>query len=80
MNALQLFIASTGGLAIWLAMDPQPDMQRYACFFGLASQPGFLYSTRRNNQWGMFALALFYTGAWLKGLWFHWLQPMLTQI
>ena len=74
MNALQLFIAITGGLAIWLANDPRPKWQRYACLFGLASQPGFLFSTATAGQWGMFALAVFYTGAWGRGFWREWVK------
>lgn len=71
---IQLFIAVTGGLAIWLANDYRPGHRRFACLFGLASQPGFLWSTATAEQWGMFALACFYTTAWWRGFLTNWVR------
>lgn len=44
---------------------------------GLASQPFWLHATWEAGQWGMFALAVFYSFAWAHGLWNHWPAPAI---
>ena len=69
----QLAIAFTGVIAIWLSQDCCPKRRRYACLFGLAGQPFWFYSAWQAEQWGIFALCLFYAWAWFKGVRTHWL-------
>lgn len=71
---VQIIIAITGVIAIWLANDQRDSHRRYACLFGLGGQPFWLYATYTSGQWGIFILALFYTAAWGKGLWVYWLS------
>lgn len=35
---------------------------------GLASQPFWMYTFWHHQQWGLFALAVFYTTQWTKGI------------
>lgn len=72
---LQIAIAVFGGLAIFLTQQKHEELKRFACIFGLLSQPLFLIETFTNGQWGMFGLALFYTWAWWLGFYYQWLQP-----
>ncbi|WP_234197089.1 hypothetical protein [Pseudacidovorax sp. NFM-22] len=77
MGADQALILMCGATAAWLSQDQRPARSRWACLFGLASQPFFLLSTWRAEQWGMFLLAILYTAAWSKGAWSYWLAPAL---
>ncbi|MCK5016529.1 MAG: hypothetical protein KAS32_05585 [Candidatus Peribacteraceae bacterium] len=70
----QIVIAITGVVALWLANDHRDGKRKYACLFGLAGQPFWFYSAFIDEQWGVFVLAFFCTGAWFKGFRYHWLQ------
>lgn len=69
---VQIAIAVLGGLAVLLVNIPTTT--RYAVFFGLASQPFWIYSTWVESQWGMFALAWVYAGGWIIGIYHHWIK------
>lgn len=56
--------------AMWL-VSGRSRHARLGWALGLASQPFWLYATFEADQWGMFALAVFYTFAWANGLWNH---------
>lgn len=71
----QFAIACTGAVAVWLSQDASPERRRFACLFGMAGQPFWFYATLSAEQYGMFALTLFYTWSWFKGLRLHWLSP-----
>jgi hypothetical protein len=67
----QAAILILSAAAMWLVSG----RSRHACLgwaLGLASQPLWLWETWQAAQWGMFALAVFYTGAWARGLANHW--------
>lgn len=67
---IQIIIAISGGLAIWLTQTK--NFQRFAPIIGLIGQPFWFYSAFVTEQWGIFALTAFYTIAWFKGLKLHW--------
>lgn len=69
----QIAIAFTGATAIALSQS-SPRLQRYACLFGLAGQPAWIWSAWHAGQWGILALTALYTAAWAKGLWTHWIR------
>jgi hypothetical protein len=69
----QLAILCTGCVAIWLANDKRDTWRRFACLFGLAGQPFWIYSAWHTGQWGIGAVALVYTLAWARGIWNHWI-------
>jgi len=69
----QIAIAVTGGVAIWLTQQSKENWKKYACIFGLIGQPFWFYSAYSAEQWGIFALTVFYTYSWIVGLRNHWL-------
>ncbi len=64
---LQLAILLVSAAAMAMISQPQP-LQGWGFIVGLASQPLWFIATWRARQWGMFALAIFYTGAWTQGI------------
>ena len=69
----QVFLTLTSVIAIYLSQSDGKYI-KYACFFGLASQPFWFYSAYIGGQWGIFIISFFYLFAWLKGLKTHWLS------
>lgn len=74
----QVVIAFTGLTAVFLTQTPR--WARWACWFGLAGEPAWFYSSISAHQWGIFVLAFFYTFAWGKGIWTYWLQPYMVAL
>ena len=70
----QLFIALTGGVAIWLTQQKRSELKKYACIFGIIGQPFWFYSAYVAEQWGILALTFFYTYSWYVGLKNNWLK------
>lgn len=68
----QVLIALLGTLAVWCSQSPAPRSQRWAPVLGLIAQPFWLVATFRAEQWGMFALSIVYTVAWMRGIRTHW--------
>lgn len=71
----QIGIAVFGVIAVWLSQAPNESQRRYACLFGMASQPFWFYSTYSAEQWGIFGLCVLYAASWLRGFHQHWLKP-----
>lgn len=69
----QVAIAFTGLTAV--ALTQTPRWARFACWFGLAGEPAWFYSSTHAHQWGIFTLAFFYTFAWGKGVYTFWYVP-----
>lgn len=69
----QIGIALTGVTAIFLTQSKSSRLQRFACLFGIAGQPFWIYSAWSAGQWGILALTSLYTLAWLKGVHRHWI-------
>lgn len=74
----QIAIALTGVAACWLSQDTRTRFARWACLFGLLSQPFYFYATYVAEQWGMFVASVAFTGAWIRGLYNFWLKPWLA--
>ena len=70
----QIGIAFTGVIAIWLTQQRNESLKKYACLFGLASQPFWFYATYQAEQWGIFGLSFVYTINWLIGFNNFWLK------
>lgn len=70
---VQLAIALTGMVAIWITQQPNQSWHKYAPILGLASQPFWFYATYAAEQWGMFVLCFGYTYAWYIGFRRHWI-------
>ncbi len=71
---IQFLIAITGGVAIWLTQQGNEELKKYACVFGLIGQPFWFYTSYLNEQWGIFALSVFYAYAWIIGVRNNWLN------
>lgn len=71
----QIVIPLVGVTAIWLTQSPNEKARRYACLFGLAGQPFWLWATYEAQQWGIFAVCLLYAASWARGFRTHWLKP-----
>lgn len=69
----QLAIGLCGVAAIFLSQDKRESRRRYACLFGLASQPFWFYTTWHAQQYGIFALCFLYMFSWLRGFYGHWI-------
>lgn len=74
----QVGIALTGVTAIFLTQTKSAELQRFACLFGLAGQPFWIWSAISAEQWGILALTSLYAFAWAQGVWLHWLRPSVT--
>lgn len=68
---LQATIFVSSALAIWLLASPSADSRRLGCVIGMAGQPVWLYVTANAEQWGIFALALWYLLAYARGWYQH---------
>jgi len=70
----QIAIFITGISAVWLSQDEKSVRRKYACLFGLASQPFWFYASYKASQWGVLTLSFFYTIAWAKGFYVYWIK------
>lgn len=73
MDIIQAFIFILGLIAIFLTQHKNQALHKFACIFGLLSQPFFLYSTYMAGQNGMFLLSICYTVIWVLGVKNYWL-------
>lgn len=72
MSIGQLWIVLTGVFAVFLTQCA-PRLQRFACLFGMAGQPAWIYAALQSRQLGVLIVSALYTLAWGKGIWTHWL-------
>ncbi len=70
----QLVILVSGAIAIWITQQNNKNLKRYACFVGIIGQPYWLEATYAAEQWGMFALSVFYTASWILGIYNNWIK------
>ncbi|WP_104655072.1 hypothetical protein [Ralstonia insidiosa] len=70
----QIAIGLCGVTAVFLSQDQRASRRRYACLFGLAAQPAWLYATWTAGQWGIFFLSFLYAYSWARGFWAHWVR------
>ncbi|MCG3884151.1 hypothetical protein I3271_05575 [Photobacterium leiognathi] len=77
MDALilvQVAIAITSAIAIYLTNSKHDKFRKYAPIFGLLGEPFWIYTSYTNHQWGVMALALFYSYSWFIGLRNSWFK------
>jgi len=68
----QIVIAICGIASVFLSQDPRRSWARWACVFGIVTQPFWMYATWQANQWGIFALSFVYAAGWLRGIRTYW--------
>lgn len=69
---LQVLMAVTGLVAIYMATSLDPAMRRWAAVFGLLGQPAWLYVTWQHGEFGMFVVSVAYSVIWLRAGWREW--------
>ena len=70
---IQSWIIIFGCSAIWFVGRTE-KWKRYGYILGLLSQPAWLYTSIKSNQWGIFILSLWYTYAWGQGVYNYWIK------
>jgi hypothetical protein len=65
-NILQLLLFAGSAGAIYLLSSP--DTRKIGWWVNLAVEPIWFYTSFKNGQWGIFALAFFYTYCIIRGL------------
>lgn len=69
----QTMIALLGVTAVALSQSSLLARRKWACVFGLMSQPFWFWTSYESQQWGIFALCFLYALSWAKGFHNHWL-------
>lgn len=73
MDFSQIMLFVFGCSAIWLVARKE-DWKRWGYIVGLCGQPFWFYTTITSEQWGMFALTLFYKYSWAMGVYNYWIK------
>jgi len=60
--------------SIWL-VGRREHWRRWGFVVGLMGQPFWFWSSWQHEQWGIFAVSVWYTYAWLQGIWNFWIKP-----
>jgi len=68
----QIFIALFGLGAIWMALDPDKRLHKWAPLVGLAGQPFWAAFAWETQGWGLAALVVAYTAVYARGAWVQW--------
>lgn len=68
----QIGIALFGVTAVFLSQDSRANVRRWACIFGLMSQPFWFTAAWRAQQWGILALCSLYALSWARGFYNNW--------
>ena len=72
----QALIAVTGVTAIWLSQQSNDNWKRYACLFGMAGQPFWIYFAYSAEAWGILFNSVLYTYGWWVGIKNNWLTAL----
>ena len=75
MTLDQIAIAIFGTIAAWLSQSRDNSARRWAPVMGMIGQPFWFYAAWLADQWGILAVSVLYTLAWMRGLWVHWIAP-----
>lgn len=73
MNLIQLAIFMTGVIAVFLTQQSDSKLRRYACLFGLAGQPFWVYTAVEHQQWGIALACVVYSYSWGIGFYNNWI-------
>lgn len=74
MDWSQWWITVFGVSAIFLVNRHEPHIRRWGPVMGIISQPAWFYATWQAEQWGIFALSVFYAYSWAMGVYNGWLR------
>ena len=68
---IQISIVVFSGAAIWL-LSTDCSWRRWGFVIGLLGQPIWFYDSLRREQYGVFALALWFTYCYIRGIYNFW--------
>ncbi|MGO4813338.1 hypothetical protein AB4156_27730 [Cupriavidus sp. 2MCAB6] len=71
---LNLWMVATALVSVFL-FNVGPKRARWAALVGLLGQPAWLYLTHATGEAGMFAVSLFFTLCYGRGVWSGFLRP-----
>jgi len=74
-NIIQIIIFSSSCGAIWL-LSRDKEWKAWGYLIGLIGQPLWIYDSLRHEQWGIFAVSLWFAYCYLAGTKNH-LMPYL---
>lgn len=72
-DVIQTVIFILGALSIWL-ISRKEKWKRWGYITNLIGQPFWIYVTYIQEQWGMFALSIFYVYTCFQGIYFYWIK------
>jgi len=67
MDIVQIFILLIGASSIWF-ISRKEKWSKWGYLIGMCGQPFWLYTSYVNQQWGIFALSVWYLYAWGQGI------------
>lgn len=73
MDLIQWLILILSTTSIWLVARTE-KWSRWGFIVGLIAQPFWLYSSIKNDQWGIVILTLFYTYSWSMGIYNYFVK------
>lgn len=68
----QLLIAIFGLSSIWMSMDHDARLRRWAPIVGLLGQPAWAWFAWQSGGWGLGALVVAYSAVYARGIWVQW--------
>lgn len=68
----QVAITIFSGMTVVFITSKTHQAKRWGPICGLIAQPFWLYATAKAGQWGMFALSVYYTLMWVRGIINDW--------
>jgi len=69
----QIGIVLFGLSAVWL-IGRKEKWSRWGFILGLMSQPFFIYTAWKHEQWGLFILSICYVYVWFQGIYNYWIK------
>ena len=74
----QIALAVLSLTACALSQASSDSLRRYACLFGLASQPFWIHATWASQQYGMVVISALYCIVWGSAAVKYWLPKTIT--
>jgi hypothetical protein len=69
----QICIVLFGCSSIWL-IGRKEKWKRWGYIIGIFSQPFWIITTIHNKQWGVLLLSIWYSYAWIQGIYNYWIK------
>ena len=70
----QIWIIICGCASIWF-IGRVESWKKWGYLIGLCSEPAWVYTTVKHEQWGILLLTIWYAYAWWQGIYNYWILP-----